>query len=77
MFIKKTVISTRFQSIFAASMVSMISAYVLVLTDNFVAGQLVSNDAVSAMTLVFPIFTLILFVAYLISDGLAINGVIC
>ena len=40
------------------------------LTDNVVAGQFVGDDAVAAMTLVFPIFTMILFVAYLISDGL-------
>lgn len=67
---KRTVISTRFRSVFVASMVSMISSYVLLLTDNVVAGQVIGEDAVAAMTLVFPIFTLILFVAYLISDGL-------
>ncbi|MBQ7705963.1 MAG: hypothetical protein IJT73_11175 [Selenomonadaceae bacterium] len=71
MFDKKTVISTRFWAVFVASMVSMISAYILMLTDNVVAGQIVGDDAVAAMTLIFPIFTLILFVAYLISDGLA------
>lgn len=70
MFGKKTVISTRFKSVFVASMVSMISAYILMLTDNVVAGQVVGDDAVAAMTLIFPIFTSILFVAYLISDGL-------
>ena len=59
--IKKTVISPRFiDSI----------AYILVLTDNIVAGQFVGDDAVAAMTLVLPIFTMILFVAHLISDGL-------
>jgi len=72
MFIKKTVISTRFKSIFIASMFSMCSAYVLMLTDNFVAGQFIGNAAVSAMTLIFPIFTMVVFVAYIISDGLAI-----
>ncbi len=70
MFDKKTVISTRFKSVFVASMVSMLSAYILMLTDNVVAGQIVGDDAVAAMTLIFPIFTLILFVAYLIADGL-------
>ena len=67
---KKTVISTRFKSVFVASMVSMISAYILMLTDNVAAGQIVGDNAVAAMTLIFPIFTMILFVAYLISDGL-------
>ena len=67
---RKTVISTRFRSVFVASMVSMISSYILMLTDNVVAGQVVGDDAVAAMTLVFPIFTLILFVAYVIADGL-------
>ena len=70
MFDKKTVISTRFKSVFVASMVSMLSAYILMLTDNVVAGQIVGDDAVAAMTLIFPIFTMILFVAYLIADGL-------
>ena len=34
------------------------------------AGQIIGDEAVAAMTLIFPIFTMILFVAYLISDGL-------
>lgn len=70
MFDKKTVISTRFWSVFWASTLSIISSYVLMLTDNVVAGQFVGDDAVAAMTLIFPVFTMILFIAYLISDGL-------
>lgn len=70
LFGRKTVISTRFRSVFVASMVSMISTYILTLTDNVVAGQIVGDDAVAAMTLVFPLFTLILFMSYVISDGL-------
>lgn len=71
MFNEKTVISTRFKSVFVASMISIVSSYILVLTDNVVAGQFVGDDAVASMTLIFPIFTMILFIAYLISDGLA------
>ena len=71
MFDKKTVISTRFWSVFWASTISILSSYILTLTDNVVAGQFVGDDAVAAMTLIFPIFTMILFIAYLISDGLA------
>ena len=71
MFDKKTVISTRFWSVFWASTLSIVSSYILTLTDNIVAGQFVGDDAVAAMTLIFPVFTMILFVAYLISDGLA------
>lgn len=70
MFGKKTVISTRFNSVFVASMVSMVSSYVLALTDNIVAGQIIGDSAVAAMTLVFPIYTLLLFVSYVVSDGL-------
>lgn len=70
MFGKKTVITTRFWSVFVASVVSMLSAYILTLTDNIVAGQFVGDDAVAAMTLILPVFTMILFVAYLIADGL-------
>lgn len=70
MFDKKTVISTRFWSVFVASTASIISAYILTLTDNIVAGQFVGDDAVAAMTLIFPVITMILFIAYLISDGL-------
>ena len=68
---KKTVISTRFRSVFAAAMFSMASAYVLILTDNVEAGQLVGENAVVSMTLVFPLITFIIFVSYLIADGLA------
>jgi len=68
---EKTVISTRFRSVFAAAMFSMASAYVLILTDNVAAGQLVGENAVVSMTLVFPLITFIIFVSYLIADGLA------
>ena len=68
---KKTVISTRFWSVFWASTLSIVSSYILTLTDNIVAGQFIGDDAVAAMTLIFPAFIMILFVAYLISDGLA------
>lgn len=68
---KKTVISMRFRSVFAAALFSMASAYVLILTDNVAAGQLVGEEAVMSMTLVFPLLTLIIFVSYLIADGLA------
>ena len=67
----KTVISTRFRSVFVASMMSMISSYILILTDNVVAGQVVGDNAVVAMTLIFPIYTLLLFISYVIADGLA------
>lgn len=67
----KTVISTRFRSVFTAAMFSMVSAYTLILTDNVAAGQLVGEEAVMSMTLVFPLITFIIFVSYLIADGLA------
>lgn len=70
MFDKKTVISTRFWSVFVASIFSVISESLLTLTDNVVAGQIIGDDAVAAMTLMFPIFSLTLFIAYIISDGL-------
>lgn len=67
----KTVISTRFRSVFTAAMFSMVSAYTLILTDNVAAAQLVGEEAVMSMTLVFPLLTFIIFVSYLIADGLA------
>lgn len=67
----KTVISTRFRAVFTAAMFSMVSAYTLILTDNVAAGQLVGEDAVVSMTLLVPLITFILFVSYLIADGLA------
>lgn len=70
MFWKKTVINTRFKSVFIASMASMIGAYILMLTDNVAAGQIIEDDAAAAMTLVAPIIYLLLFVSYLISCGL-------
>lgn len=46
LFGRKTVISTRFRSVFVAAMVSMSVAYILMLTDNVVAGQLIGDRAV-------------------------------
>ena len=71
LFGKKTVIFTRFRSVFLASMVSMTVSYILMLTDNVVAGQLLGPQAVAAMSLVFPMMTMLFFVSYLIADGLA------
>lgn len=67
---EKNVITTRFKSVFVASMVSMVSSYILMLTDNIVAGQFVGDDAVAAMTLIFPVTTFLLFISYIIADGL-------
>ena len=64
MFNKKTVISTRFWNVFVASIASIVMAYILVLTDNVVAGQIIGDEAVAAMTLIFSVFTMILFVTY-------------
>ena len=70
MFGKKTVIKTRFKSVFVASMTSMVGVYILILTDNIAAGQIVEDDAAAAMTLIYPIFYALIFVSYLIADGL-------
>ncbi|MBR4383432.1 MAG: hypothetical protein IKP64_07730, partial [Selenomonadaceae bacterium] len=67
----ETVIGTRFKSVFVASLASMSISYILLLTDNIVAGQFVGDEAVAAMTLVAPIMTLILFLSYMVADGLA------
>lgn len=67
----KTVIGERFKSVFVASLASMSISYVLMLTDNIVAGQFIGNEAVAAMTLVAPIMTLITFLSYMVADGLA------
>ena len=68
---RKTVISTRFRYVFFASMVSMTVSYILMLTDNVVAGQILGQQAVAAMSLVFPLLTMLFFISYLIADGLA------
>lgn len=70
-FCMKTVISERFRSVFVASIASMSISYILILTDSVVAGQFIGDEAVAAMTLVSPIMTLILFISYMVADGLA------
>ncbi|MBQ1615451.1 MAG: polysaccharide biosynthesis C-terminal domain-containing protein [Selenomonas sp.] len=70
---KKTVITTRFWHVFKASMFSMLSAYLLILTDNITAGHLVGEQAVMGVTLVFPLVTFIIFMSYIIADGLAMK----
>ena len=67
----KTVIGARFRSVFVASIASMTISYVLILTDNVVAGQFIGDKAVAAMTLVSPMMTLIFFLSYMVADGLA------
>ncbi len=67
----KTVIGERFCSVFVASIASMAISYVLILTDNIVAGQFIGKEAVAAMTLVSPLMTLIFFLSYMVADGLA------
>ena len=67
----QTVIGKRFRSVFVASLASMTISYVLMLTDNIVAGQFVGDGAVAAMTLVSPIMTFVLFLSYMVADGLA------
>ncbi|MCR5833991.1 MAG: hypothetical protein K6G55_04995 [Selenomonadaceae bacterium] len=67
----KTVISQRYRSVFVASIASMSISYILILTDNIVAGQFIGDDAVAAMTLVAPIMTFMFFISYMVADGLA------
>ena len=67
---KKTVVSSRFRSVFTSSLVSMTLSYILMLTDNVVAGQFLGDAAVAAMSLVFPLLTILFFFSYLIADGL-------
>ena len=66
-----TVIGKRFRSVFVASITSMSISYILILTDNIVAGQFIGDEAVAAMTLVSPIMVLTVFFAYMLADGLA------
>ena len=67
----QTVIGKRFRSVFVASLASMSISYVLILTDNVVAGQFVGDEAVAAMTLVSPLMTFVFFLSYMVADGLA------
>lgn len=73
LFGNKTVIADRFWKVFRASMFSMVSAYLLMLTDNVAAGQLVNEKAVMGITLVFPLVTFIIFMSYIIADGLTMK----
>ena len=66
---RRTVISTRFRTVFVSAVVSMILSYILMLTDNVVAGQFIDDDAAAAMSLVFPLLTMLFFLSYLIADG--------
>lgn len=70
---KKTVITSRFWQVFKAATFSMASAYILMLTDNVSAGQLVGEKAVMGITLVFPLVTFIIFMSYIIADGLVMK----
>ena len=67
--LKKNFISEKFKSIFLVSTLSMLVEYIVMLSDNVIAGNLVGERAVAAITLVGPAFSISVFFAFLVSQG--------
>ena len=70
--VKQSIISKRFLPVLAASTLSTMSTYILMLTDSIIAGNMIGTDAVMAITLISPIVSFILFVCYVLSSGTAL-----
>lgn len=67
--LKKNFISEKFKSIFLVSTLSMLVEYIVMLSDNVIAGNLVGERAVAAITLVGPAFSISVFFSFLVSQG--------
>ncbi len=69
MFMKKSFASKKFYSILIVATLSMVVEYAVLLSDNIIAGHMIGETALAAITVVQPIFSLTIFVAFLISVG--------
>lgn len=67
------VLSKRFINIAIASAITQVITYLLVSIDNVVAGHMIGEQAISAITVMAPIMSILIFIVYLITMG---NGML-
>ena len=65
----KTFVGERFRSTFIASTLSLMIAYLVLMSGNIIAGNILGESALAGLTLILPFFTVLIFISYLISIG--------
>lgn len=68
----KNLISEKFKSMFFVATLSMLIEYVVLLSDNIIAGNLLGEKALSAITLISPFFSIMFFLSFIFSIGTGI-----
>ena len=63
------VLNKRFINIAIASIVTQIVTYLLVLIDNIVAGHMIGEQAIAAITVMAPLLSILVFIAYILTLG--------
>lgn len=66
---EKSCVLKKFKSIFVVSTFAMMIEYIVLLSDNIIIGHFIGEEALSAVSLVMPIFSIIIFFTYIISAG--------
>lgn len=67
--LKKTYLGAKFGKMFLASTMSMLVEYLVLLSDKIIVGNMLGEQGLSALMMLEPFFTIIVFFAYLIGDG--------
>lgn len=65
----KSFIASKFRSVLIVSTFAMLGEYLVLLSDNLIAGNILGESALSAITLVTPFFSFAVFLAFLIALG--------
>lgn len=65
----KTFASKKFHSLLLANTMAMVVDFLVFLSDNIIAGNMLGENALSAITLVAPVFSLVICLSLLIATG--------
>lgn len=68
----KNLITKKYRSIFTATTLGMIVEYILLLSDNIIAGQMLGEQSLAALSLIFPFVNFAFFLTYFLSYGVTI-----
>ncbi len=68
----KTFASKKFHSLILANTLAMLAEFLMLFSDSVIAGNMMGEDALSAITLVTPFFSFLVFTGFLISTGTSI-----
>ena len=69
---EKTFAAKKFHSLIFANTVAMLAEFLTVLADNVIAGNMLGEVALSAITLITPFFSFLVFTAFLVAIGTSI-----